>query len=194
VSLVRKLGVRIIRGHSQYKEYVKSHAKVAAPLNYMAFALSLGYASEFIDKMVLSTTGAHIPAADIMAAGVFIIADGADGSPEGSVRKASCAQCSSSFQLIPPADTDYTIPKEKRTSQDYLKREYECEANHHVNTIYWQRYENQRDSLDKPTRRRRAYNDDELITLMMTLGPAKNMLTKFSKAPVVVIILGEKMA
>ncbi len=54
-------------------------------------------------------------------------------------RKASCSQCSSSFNLIPPADEEYNLPREKPRDEDYLKRVYECELNHHLNTIYWQR-------------------------------------------------------
>jgi hypothetical protein len=55
-------------------------------------------------------------------------------------RRASCSQCSHSFELVPPADIDYDTPKEKATSQDYLKRTYECEVNHHLNTVFWQRH------------------------------------------------------
>jgi len=52
--------------------------------------------------------------------------------------RAQCAECPNSFELIPPADASYKIPKEKPTSDDYIKRVYECEEGHR-NTIYWEK-------------------------------------------------------
>lgn len=52
--------------------------------------------------------------------------------------KASCSECPSMFELIPPADKSYRNPREKPTSDDYIKRIYECEEGHR-NTIYWEK-------------------------------------------------------
>jgi hypothetical protein len=57
------------------------------------------------------------------------------------IRKSACSKCPSSFELIPPADPNYSEPKENPTSDDYLKRFYECEEENHQNTIYWQKKE-----------------------------------------------------
>jgi hypothetical protein len=54
-------------------------------------------------------------------------------------RRASCAECPSSFELIPPADLTYTEPREKPISDDHIKRIYECDEQHHRNTIYWEK-------------------------------------------------------
>lgn len=53
--------------------------------------------------------------------------------------KASCAECPSVFEPIPPADKSYSVPKEKSTSNDFIKRIYECEDQGHRNTIYWEK-------------------------------------------------------
>jgi hypothetical protein len=55
--------------------------------------------------------------------------------------KASCSECPSSFELIPPADSAYNVPKEKPTTEDYIKRIYECDDEKHRNTIFWQKTE-----------------------------------------------------
>ena len=52
--------------------------------------------------------------------------------------KTSCSECPGSYELIPPADPNYRIPREKPTSDDYVKRVYECEKGHR-NTIYWEK-------------------------------------------------------
>lgn len=52
--------------------------------------------------------------------------------------KASCSECPSSYELVPPPDPNYKVPREKPTSDDYIKRIYECE-NGHLNTIYWEK-------------------------------------------------------
>jgi len=53
--------------------------------------------------------------------------------------KVQCSECPSSFELIPPADKDYSEAKEKITNEDHIKRIYECDDEHHRNTIYWHR-------------------------------------------------------
>ena len=55
------------------------------------------------------------------------------------LRRVSCSQCPSSYELLPPADMRYSIPREKPTSNDYIQRIYECDEEHHRNTIYWER-------------------------------------------------------
>jgi hypothetical protein len=57
--------------------------------------------------------------------------------------KRSCSECPSTFDLIPfdlipPADKDYCIPKLKPTKRDFVKRLYECKEGHR-NTVYWQK-------------------------------------------------------
>ena len=58
--------------------------------------------------------------------------------------KASCSECPSVFDLVSPADKDYSIPKENKSSEDVLKRVYECEDEGHRNTIYWHKPEARR--------------------------------------------------
>jgi hypothetical protein len=53
----------------------------------------------------------------------------------------SCAKCPSTFELVPPADPEYSIPREKPKSNDYIERFYECEEERHRNTIYWEKEE-----------------------------------------------------
>jgi hypothetical protein len=48
-------------------------------------------------------------------------------------------ECGSSFEVIPPLDLQYCVPREKPTSRDYLALNYECTVNHHVNAIFWER-------------------------------------------------------
>jgi acyl-ACP thioesterase len=55
--------------------------------------------------------------------------------------KASCSECPSTYELIPPPDPEYSEPKENPTSDDYIKRIYECDEEGHRNTIYWQKKE-----------------------------------------------------
>jgi hypothetical protein len=57
------------------------------------------------------------------------------------VRRSSCSECPNSFELIPPADREYTVPREKPKSEDYIKRIYECNGEGHRNTIYWEKEE-----------------------------------------------------
>jgi hypothetical protein len=40
--------------------------------------------------------------------------------------KASCSECPSTYELIPPPDPDYSEPKENPRSNDHIKRIYEC--------------------------------------------------------------------
>lgn len=54
--------------------------------------------------------------------------------------EASCFQCGSSFEIIPPFDADYCVPREQPRTRDYLSRTYECTGNHHHrNAVYWER-------------------------------------------------------
>jgi len=55
--------------------------------------------------------------------------------------EASCLECGSSFEIIPPLDLQYCVPREKPRSRDYLSRTYECTGNHHQNAIFWERKE-----------------------------------------------------
>jgi hypothetical protein len=55
--------------------------------------------------------------------------------------KASCKECPSSFELVPPADTDYSIPRERHQTENYIERIYECVDEGHRNTIYWEKEE-----------------------------------------------------
>lgn len=57
------------------------------------------------------------------------------------IREASCSECPSTYELVPPPDSSYSEPKEKSDSDDNIKRIYECE-NGHRNTIYWHRRKN----------------------------------------------------
>jgi hypothetical protein len=54
--------------------------------------------------------------------------------------KRSCSECPETFNLFPPADKDYNVAKEKPTSDDHIKRIYECGEGHR-NTIYWHKNE-----------------------------------------------------
>ena len=56
-------------------------------------------------------------------------------------KRAQCAECTGSFDLIPPADPEYSEPKLKATSEDNLPRYYECDGEGHRNTVYWQKRE-----------------------------------------------------
>lgn len=53
----------------------------------------------------------------------------------------ACSECPSSFELVPPADPEYSEPKERPKSDDHIKRIYECEGERHRNTIYWHKKE-----------------------------------------------------
>jgi hypothetical protein len=56
-------------------------------------------------------------------------------------RRASCSECPGTYELVPPSDLEYSEPKEKPTSDDNLKRIYECDEEGHRNTIYWHKKE-----------------------------------------------------
>jgi hypothetical protein len=54
--------------------------------------------------------------------------------------RAQCSECPSSFELVPPADPEYSIPKLGQPSDpDYIKRIYECDDEKHRNTVWWTR-------------------------------------------------------
>lgn len=57
------------------------------------------------------------------------------------IKKTSCSECPSSYELVPPPDLSYSEPKERPDSDDIIKRIYECE-NGHRNTIYWHKRKN----------------------------------------------------
>ena len=50
-----------------------------------------------------------------------------------------CNACTSSFEIIPPSDLHYCIPREQPKTSDYVSRTYECDENHHRNPVYWER-------------------------------------------------------
>lgn len=56
-------------------------------------------------------------------------------------RRTSCSQCPSTYELVPPAETEYSIPREAPKTNDYRKRIYECEHEQHPNIIYWEKHE-----------------------------------------------------
>ena len=52
-------------------------------------------------------------------------------------RRRQCSECPRTYELIPPPDVWYSIPREAKPANDkFLKRVYECE-NGHLNTVYW---------------------------------------------------------
>ena len=53
-----------------------------------------------------------------------------------TIRK--CPECQGRYELIPPADPSYKVPREKSKSDDYIKMVYECDEEHHLITIYWE--------------------------------------------------------
>jgi len=60
-----------------------------------------------------------------------------DAMSEVSDRR-QCAECPETYELIPPGDSAYSIPKERKTTDDCITRFYECK-NGHRNTIYWEK-------------------------------------------------------
>ena len=50
-----------------------------------------------------------------------------------------CYVCTSSFEIIPPSDLQYCIPREQPKTSDYVSRTYECDERHHRNPVYWER-------------------------------------------------------
>jgi hypothetical protein len=52
-------------------------------------------------------------------------------------RRASCSECPSTFELVPPTDKDYSVPILKRNKRDCIERHYECEEGHR-NKMYWE--------------------------------------------------------
>jgi hypothetical protein len=54
------------------------------------------------------------------------------------IKRASCAECPSDFELVPPADRAYCVPKSERSKRDCLERFYECEEGHR-NKVYWEK-------------------------------------------------------
>ena len=53
-------------------------------------------------------------------------------------RRAKCPECQGTYELIPPVDPSYKVPREKPTSDNYIKMVYECDEEHHLTTIYWE--------------------------------------------------------
>jgi len=52
-------------------------------------------------------------------------------------KKDICNECGGIFELIPPADTEFCIPKENKSEEDYIMRRYECDNLAHQKEIYW---------------------------------------------------------
>jgi hypothetical protein len=50
-----------------------------------------------------------------------------------------CFECTSSFEVIPPSDQEYCIPREKPKTNDYVLRAYGCDESHHKNSVYWEK-------------------------------------------------------
>ena len=46
-----------------------------------------------------------------------------------------CYACTSSFEIIPPLDLEYCVPREQPKTTDYLSRIYECEESHHRSSL-----------------------------------------------------------
>ena len=53
--------------------------------------------------------------------------------------KGICYICTSTFEIIPPLDLHYCIPREQPKTSDYVPSVYECEESHHKNSVYWER-------------------------------------------------------
>ena len=53
--------------------------------------------------------------------------------------KGLCYKCTSSFEIIPPPDVHYCIPREQPKTSDYVSSIYECDESHHRNSVYWER-------------------------------------------------------
>ena len=52
-------------------------------------------------------------------------------------QKRSCHDCPNTFEMIPPIDSRYTIPRdEKPENGEYRMTIGECESGH-INKIYW---------------------------------------------------------
>ena len=83
--------------------------------------------------------------------------------------KGLCYICTSSFEIIPPPDLHYCIPREQPKTRDYVTNIYECEEGHHRNSVYWERkdysivdsWESTRHYEDLQARRKREDYDLE---------------------------------
>jgi hypothetical protein len=55
--------------------------------------------------------------------------------------KRHCGNCSGNFELVPPADDMYTVPKLKPVEgdKDYLLMVYDCDQEGCQNRVYWYR-------------------------------------------------------
>ena len=52
--------------------------------------------------------------------------------------KETCTDCGGEFEIIPPIDAEYYIPKLNRPKDDdYEERAYECDNFAHRKIIYW---------------------------------------------------------
>jgi hypothetical protein len=79
-----------------------------------------------------------------------------------------CYVCDSSFEIVPPSDIQYCVPREQPKTTDYLSRTYECDESHHRNSVYWERkdyatvfdsWQSTRHYEDLPARRKREDSD-----------------------------------
>jgi hypothetical protein len=52
-----------------------------------------------------------------------------------------CPDCPGSFELVLPADTLYSVPRDKPTTDDYKKLPYECDVEKHRIDVYWEKPE-----------------------------------------------------
>jgi hypothetical protein len=53
--------------------------------------------------------------------------------------KRHCSQCSGNFELVPPADPEYRVPKMKPTTEDHIMMVYDCDNIGCQNRIYWEK-------------------------------------------------------
>lgn len=53
--------------------------------------------------------------------------------------KRHCSQCSGNFELVPPADPEYRVPKMKPTTEDHIMMVYDCDNVGSQNRIYWEK-------------------------------------------------------
>ncbi len=53
--------------------------------------------------------------------------------------KRHCSQCSGNFELVPPADPEYTVPTTEPRSDDHKLMVYDCDYLGCQNRIYWEK-------------------------------------------------------
>jgi hypothetical protein len=55
--------------------------------------------------------------------------------------KRHCSQCSGNFELVPPADPEYKVPRMKPTTDEHIMMVYDCDNIGCQNRIYWEKEE-----------------------------------------------------